>query len=118
MVTEEQVRQALRNVNDPEIGKPIEDLGMLKGIRVDDGTVTVHILLTVAGCPLKDRIDSDVRAALAPLEGIRHVDVVLGEMSGDQREGLVRSLRGGQQQQAFFTDGKTQVVTVASGKGG
>jgi ATP-binding protein involved in chromosome partitioning len=120
MVTEEQVRQALRQVNDPEIGKPIEDLGMLQGIRVEDGTVTVQILLTVAGCPLKDRIDSDVRAALAPLEGIRHVEILLGEMTGEQREGLVQSLRGGgpQQQQTFFTDGKTQVVAVASGKGG
>jgi ATP-binding protein involved in chromosome partitioning len=119
MVTEEQVRQALRNVLDPEIGKPIEDLGMLQGIRVDDGTVTVQILLTIAGCPLKDRINSDVRAALAPIEGIRHIEVLLGEMTGEQREGMVRQLRGGaQQQQAFFTDGKTEVVTVASGKGG
>jgi ATP-binding protein involved in chromosome partitioning len=91
MVTEEQVRQALRKVNDPEIGKPIEDLGMLQAVRIDDGTVTVQILLTVAGCPLKDRIDSDVRAALAPLEGIRHVQVLLGEMTGDQREQMVSS---------------------------
>src|SRR3954462_9117957 len=120
MVTEEQVRQALRQVNDPEIGKPIEDLGMLQGIRVDDGTVTVQILLTIAGCPLKDRIDSDVRAALAPLEGIRHVEVLLGEMTGEQREGMVQQLRGGAQQQqpTFFTDGTTQVVAIASGKGG
>src|SRR3954471_8435201 len=119
MVTEEQVRQALRQVNDPEIGKPIEDLGMLQAVRVDDGTVTVQILLTIAGCPLKDRIDSDVRAALAPLEGIRHVQVLLGEMTGEQRETMVTQLRGGaQQQQTFFTDGKTQVVAVASGKGG
>ena len=85
MVTEEQVRQALRNVLDPEIGKPIEDLGMLQGVRVDDGTVTVQILLTIAGCPLKDRIDSDVRGALAPLEGVRHIEVLLGEMTGEQR---------------------------------
>ncbi len=119
MVTEEQVRQALRKVLDPEIGKPIEDLGMLQGIRVDDGTVTVQILLTIAGCPLKDRINSDVRGALAPLEGIRHIEVLLGEMTGEQREGMVQQLRGGaQQQQTFFTDGSTQVVAVASGKGG
>ena len=123
MATEAQVRQALRQVLDPEIGKPIEDLGMLQGVRVDDGTVTVEVLLTVAGCPLKDRIDRDVRAAVAPLEGVRHIEVLLGEMTGDQREGLVRSLRGGagpqqQQQQTFFTDGKTSVIAVASGKGG
>src|SRR5207248_483924 len=74
MPTEAQVRQALRQVLDPEIGKPIEDLGMLQGVLVDDGTVTVQVLLTVAGCPLKERIDRDVRAAVAPLEGVRHVD--------------------------------------------
>ncbi|HEX9377545.1 MAG TPA: Mrp/NBP35 family ATP-binding protein [Actinomycetota bacterium] len=121
MATEDQVRQALRQVLDPEIGKPIEDLGMLQGIRVDDGTVTVQILLTVAGCPLKDRIDRDVRGAVAPLEGVRHIEVLLGEMTGDQRQQMVTSLRGGagpQQQQTFFTDGKTSVIAVASGKGG
>src|SRR4051812_14161069 len=93
---------------------------MLQGIRVDDGSVTVQILLTIAGCPLKDRIDSDVRAALAPIEGIRHVEVLLGEMTGEQREGMVQQLRGGAQQQqpTFFTDGTTQVVAIASGKGG
>src|SRR6266545_2882376 len=121
MATEEQVRQALRQVLDPEIGKPIEDLGMLQGVRVDDGTVTVQVLLTVAGCPLKDRIDRDVRAAVGPLEGVRHIEVLLGEMTGDQRQELVTSLRGGgapQQQQTFFSDGKTSVIAVASGKGG
>src|SRR6266508_2509444 len=121
MATEDQVRQALRQVLDPEIGKPIEDLGMLQGVRVDDGTVTVQVLLTVAGCPLKDRIDRDVRAAVGPLEGVRHIEVLLGEMTGDQRQELVTSLRGGgapQQQQTFFSDGKTSVIAVASGKGG
>src|SRR5438445_497924 len=121
MPTEQQVRQALRQVLDPEIGKPIEDLGMLQGVRVEDGTITVQVLLTVAGCPLKDRIDRDVRAAVEPLEGVRDVRVLLGEMTGDQRQELVSSLRGGaapQQQQTFFTDGKTSVIAVASGKGG
>ena len=66
MVTQEQVREALRNVLDPEIGKPIEDLGMLKDIQVSpDGDVRVEVLLTVAGCPLKDRINADVTQALA-----------------------------------------------------
>ena len=62
-VTEEQVRAALRQVLDPEIGKPIEDLGMLKGIEIEDDRVRVYVLLTIAGCPLRERIDSDVRAA-------------------------------------------------------
>ena len=56
---------------------------------------------------------------VAPLEGVTRVDVVLGEMSAEQREGLVSSLRGGRPEaQAFFTDGQTSVIAVASGKGG
>jgi ATP-binding protein involved in chromosome partitioning len=119
VVTEEQVRAALRNVLDPEIGKPIEDIGMLKGIEVDGGDVRVFVLLTIAGCPLKDRINSDVTAAVSPIEGVESVEVILGEMTGEQREGLVEQLRGGRPQEtAFFTDGDTEVISVASGKGG
>src|SRR5919108_2836894 len=119
VVTEEQVRAALRNVLDPEIGKPIEDIGMLKGIEVDGGNVRVFVLLTIAGCPLKDRINSDVTAAVSPIEGVESVDVILGEMSGEQREGLVQQLRGGRPEEtAFFTDVDTEVISVASGKGG
>jgi ATP-binding protein involved in chromosome partitioning len=119
LVTQEKVREALRNVLDPEIGKPIEDLGMLKDIEVQDGTVRVHVLLTVAGCPLKDTINRDVTAAVSPLEGVRHVEVVLGEMTGDQRESLVHNLRGGRPEMpTFFTEGDTEVIAVASGKGG
>ncbi len=119
LVSEERVRQALRSVLDPEIGKPIEDLGMLQRIEVEDGLVRVHVLLTIAGCPLKDRIDREVRGALADVEGVREVEVALGEMTGDQREQLVGQLRGDQPpQQTFFTDGDTEVIAVASGKGG
>jgi len=125
-VTEEQVRQALRQVLDPEIGKPIEDLGMLKGIEVEGDRVRVYVLLTIAGCPLRERIDSDVRAALGTLEGVdpRAAEVILGEMTNDEREALVGKLRGGgapagaPQQPTFFQDGDTTVVAVASGKGG
>ena len=122
MVTEEQVRTALRNVLDPEIGKPIEEIGMLKGIEVDGGSVRVRVLITIEGCPLKDRITSDVTAAVMPIEGVEHVDVLLSPMSPEEREALVAKLRGGQaapaQQRAFFTSGNTTVIAVASGKGG
>jgi ATP-binding protein involved in chromosome partitioning len=122
MPTKEEVREALRNVLDPEIGKPIEDVGMLKDIVVDDGVVKVYVLLTIAGCPLKDRINADVTNAVRPiLDPGQHVEVVLGEMTDEQRQGLVSKLRGGgqaSQQQTFFTDGNTTVIAVASGKGG
>ena len=122
MPTKEEVRLALRNVLDPEIGKPIEDLGMLKGIEIEPAVVKVYVLLTIAGCPLKDRINNDVTAAVSPvLEAGQRVEVILGEMTGDQRQAMVTTLRGGgqpQEQHAFFTEGDTTVIAVASGKGG
>jgi len=122
LITEDQVRQALRNVLDPEIGKPIEDIGMLQGIEVNDGSVRVHVLITIEGCPLKDRITADVTSALQPL-GVDHVDVDLSPMSEQQRAELVTKLRGGatpapQQQRQFFVGTDTTVIAVASGKGG
>ena len=122
MVTQDQVREALRSVNDPEIGRPIEDIGMLRDIEVlDGGLVRVHVLITIEGCPLKDRITNDVTEALAPLEGVERVDVALSPMSEEQRASLVATLRGGaapQQQPTFFTGSDTTVIAVASGKGG
>jgi ATP-binding protein involved in chromosome partitioning len=120
VVTEAQVREALRGVNDPEIGRPIEDLGMLHAIEVDGDAVRVDVLLTIAGCPLQERITGDVTAALAPL-GVSSVDVRMTPMSEEQRAGLVAQLRGSaapQPQRTFFTTGDTVVIAVASGKGG
>jgi ATP-binding protein involved in chromosome partitioning len=123
VVTEEQVREALRSVLDPEIGRPIEDLGMLKGIAVNDGTVRVDVLLTIEGCPLRDRITGDVTAALAPLQGIERVQVELTPMSEPERQALVGKLRGSPagaappQQQISFPP-TTSLVAIASGKGG
>ncbi|MGE5460015.1 MAG: Mrp/NBP35 family ATP-binding protein [Solirubrobacterales bacterium] len=122
-MTEAQVRDALRTVLDPEIGRPIEDLGMLKGIEVEGDLVRVYVLLTIAGCPLQDRITGDVKAALAPL-GVERVDVAMAPMSEQQRAELVGKLRGPgaatgpPQQRTFFTDGSTSVIAIASGKGG
>jgi ATP-binding protein involved in chromosome partitioning len=119
-VTEEQVREALRSVHDPEINRPIEEIGMLKGIHISsEGAVRVDVLLTVPGCPLKEEITRRVTDAVAPLDGVSAVEVNLGQMSEEQRSGLVTQLRGGRpEEQAFFTDGKTAVIAVASGKGG
>jgi ATP-binding protein involved in chromosome partitioning len=123
--TEDQVRAALRNVMDPEIGRPIEDIGMLKSIEVDGGTVLVHVLITIEGCPLKDRITQDVTGAVQPLEGVERVDVRLTPMSQEERAALVQQLRGpgatqagGQQPAAIRFDDSTSVIAIASGKGG
>lgn len=120
MASEEQVRQALRSVLDPEIGKPIEDLGMLEEIRVLGSTVEVDVLLTIAGCPLRETITREVTAAVSAIEGVEKVEVSLTPMSEEQRGALAGQLRGrpGAPAKAFFTEGDTVVVAVASGKGG
>jgi ATP-binding protein involved in chromosome partitioning len=122
VVTEAQVREALRNVLDPEIGRPIEDIGMLRGIGIDGSVVTVDVLITIEGCPLKDRITNDVTAAVSPLEGVGQVTVTLEPMSPEQRETLVQQLRGGTpaapQESRISFPASTAIVAVASGKGG
>jgi ATP-binding protein involved in chromosome partitioning len=85
------------------------------------GSVSVEILLTVAGCPLKDRLESDVKRALAALGGVGLVTVRLGTMNEQQREALKTKLRGGQAEKSIpFADpsSRTRVIAVASGKGG
>jgi ATP-binding protein involved in chromosome partitioning len=122
--TKEQVLEALSTVLDPEIGKPITELNMVKDVRVSDGLVSVDVLLTVPGCPLKDRIDREVRAAVAPLEGVREIEINLGVMTEEQRSAMVGQLRAGQPQGqhrpiAFWGEGqRTKAILVASGKGG
>jgi ATP-binding protein involved in chromosome partitioning len=116
------VRAALATVNDPEIRKPITDLNMIQALEIgDDGAVTVTVLLTVPGCPMKDKITHDVTAALMPLEGVRSVDVQLGVMTDTQRTELRQQLRGGApaNEIPFAQPGsRTRVYAVASGKGG
>ncbi len=122
MATEAQVREALRTVMDPEIGRPIEDIGMLRGIAIDGDTVRVDVLITIEGCPLKDRITNDVTAAVQPLEGVERVEVDLTPMSQEQRAALVQQLRGGDaaapQQPKISFPPSTAIIAIASGKGG
>ncbi len=118
----EQVQAALATVNDPEIRRPITELGMVESVDVDGaGKVTLTVLLTVAGCPLKDTINRDVNAALQKVPGVTSVDLTLGVMSPEQRAGLQETLRGGQTQREipFAKPGSlTKVFAIASGKGG
>jgi ATP-binding protein involved in chromosome partitioning len=120
--TVEQVTRALAQVNDPEIHKPITDLGMVKGVDVGaDGAVRVGVFLTVAGCPMKGTITKDVTAAVSRLPGVTGVSVDLDVMSEEQRKGLQQQLRGGHAEREipFAQPGSlTRVYAVASGKGG
>jgi len=118
----EQINAALATVNDPEIRRPITDLGMVDAVDVSpDGRVAVRVLLTVAGCPLKDTITRDVTTAVGKVPGVTGVSLDLGVMSAEQRSGLQETLRGGQPQKEipFARPGSlTKVYAIASGKGG
>jgi ATP-binding protein involved in chromosome partitioning len=118
----EQVTAALGGVNDPEIRRPITELGMVKSVDVaPDGKVRVEVYLTVAGCPMRDTITKDVTAAVAAVPGVAGVDVQLDVMSDEQRRELQGRLRGGRPERAIpFAEPSslTRVYAVASGKGG
>ncbi|WP_162872887.1 Mrp/NBP35 family ATP-binding protein [Austwickia chelonae] len=113
---------ALATVEDPEIHRPITELEMVQSLSADDdGSVRVEVLLTVAGCPLRDKITADVTAALKSVEGVTEVEVVLGVMTDEQRTNLRKSLRGGAAEREIRfarTDSLTRVYAIASGKGG
>ena len=120
-LTESAVRSALSRVEDPEIGKPITELNMVNTIDVDGQDVSVEILLTIAGCPMKNTIDTNVRAAIEDIEGVGNVTVTLGAMTDEQRLELKKQLRGSAQDPEIpfaKPDSTTRVFAVASGKGG
>jgi ATP-binding protein involved in chromosome partitioning len=113
---------ALSKVIDPEIRKPVTELGMVESVDVDEsGLASVTILLTVSGCPLKETLTRDTTAALLAVEGVTTVNVTLGVMSDEQRSALRDNLRGGNTEREipFAKAGSlTRVYCVASGKGG
>jgi ATP-binding protein involved in chromosome partitioning len=120
---EDAIQAALATVDDPEIRRPITDLGMVKGFTVSDRRITVELLLTVSGCPLRDKLNSDITAALTKVPGIDEVRVDFGVMSEEQRKTLQSTLRGGSAAAEpvipFAQPGsRTRVYAVASGKGG
>ncbi|MFS0180851.1 Mrp/NBP35 family ATP-binding protein [Corynebacterium striatum] len=120
-ITESAVREALSRVEDPEIGRPITELDMVKSVNVDGNDVAVEIYLTIAGCPMKNTIEANTRAVLEDLEGVGQVSVALDAMSDEQRRALKQKLRGGQAEPEIpfaKPDSTTRVFAVASGKGG
>jgi ATP-binding protein involved in chromosome partitioning len=116
------VTAALSTVIDPELRRPITELGMVDSVTVsDDGRVSLTVLLTIAGCPLRDTITADSEKALGAIPGVTAVDVDLKVMDQAQRDALKEKLRGaGGQRGIPFNqpESLTKVFAVASGKGG
>lgn len=120
-ITESAVREALSHVQDPEIGRPITELDMVKSVDIEGNDVTVGIYLTIAGCPMKSTIETNTRAAVEDIDGVGKVTVTMDAMSDEQRRALKQKLRGGQAEPEIpfaKPDSTTRVFAVASGKGG
>ncbi|MGZ4462437.1 MAG: Mrp/NBP35 family ATP-binding protein [Gaiellaceae bacterium] len=118
-VSREEVLKALEQVIDPELRRPVTELGMVRDVIVEGGSVSIRIALTVAGCPLRDSFEEQVDRFVAPLPGVESVALSFDVMSAEEREGLVTRLRGSMGEQKGLSLSKgTRVVAVCSGKGG
>ncbi len=129
--TREQILEALRDVQDPELHRSIVELDMVREITVEEGRVSVDVQLTISGCPLRETIASAVAERIRAVPGVSDVSVRLGVMDQEQRQALVRRLQGGEpaaspdgpeppmrRQGLLAEDSRTRVIAISSGKGG
>src|SRR5436305_6546898 len=116
----EDVLRALERVIDPELGRPVTELDMVRDVRVEGGDVAVTIALTVAGCPLRSSFENQVRETVGTLPGVASVSLAFDVMSPEERQVLTAKLRGGvtERTKGISLDAATRVIAVASGKGG
>lgn len=124
MLTREKVLDALKEVKDPEINRSLVELNMIRNIRIDGKKVSLDVVLTIQGCPLKVKIQEDVERALYQL-GAEKVDIQIKSMTDEERAALSAKLRQrqGASQKAkvpplLDSSSETQFIAVASGKGG
>jgi Mrp family chromosome partitioning ATPase len=116
MATAEQVREALKEVQDPELERNLVELGMVREVAIEGGHVKLTLALTTLACPLKDKITGDARQALLALDGIERVDIELTEMTADEKQ---RISPGGQHSGAVaHLNHIHHIIAVMSGKGG
>ena len=120
MVQMTEINAALQRVIDPELGADIVDLGMVKDVKVDGGHVTVKVALTIAACPLRDQIESEVHRKLKAVSGVTDVTINIGAMSQAERTELMERarLRAREGAEPTMVHPNTRVVAVSSGKGG
>ena len=115
-----QIHLALAQVQDPELHRPLPDLGMVESVHFENGKATLGIKLTISGCPMRDRLQADITAAVLAVAGISTVIITFGVMSDEEREAVRKLLRGGREKFNPFAqaDSLTRVIGIASGKGG
>lgn len=118
--TEEEVRNLLRAVIDPELGDNIVDLGMAGDITMVDGVVTIGVKLTIRGCPLRAQIQKDIRSRLEVHPWVTKVKIDWGEMTAEERTAVMSRARWNARENATDTAVPitARVLAIASGKGG
>ncbi len=114
------VFDALSKVNDPELHRSITELGMVQSISQTGDRVDLTILLTISGCPMRDRLKNDIESAVVALPDVASVQIEFGVMNEEQRANIKKLLRNGREAFISFAqaDSLTRVIGVASGKGG
>lgn len=114
------IHSALATVQDPELHRALPELGMVKSVELSGSTALLEILLTISGCPMKDRLKNDIDKAVLAVEGISEVKITFGVMDEEQRANIKKLLRNGRESFISFAqaDSLTRVIGVASGKGG
>jgi len=120
MTSKDVVLEALSKVNDPELHRSITELGMVEDVTIDGSALKLKILLTISGCPMRDRLTKDISAAALTVTGITSVDIEFGVMNEEQRANIKKLLRNGRESFISFAqkDSLTRVIGIASGKGG
>jgi ATP-binding protein involved in chromosome partitioning len=118
--TRETVLEALGQVIDPELRRPVTELDMVRDVEIHDGVVALTIVLTVAGCPLRNSFEEQVDHALAEVPGVTGVELSFDVMTPEQRQALTQKLRGGapEREGVIRLPAGCRVIAVASGKGG
>lgn len=116
----EKINAALEKVQDPELHRPLPELGMIESVEFEGGIVKIKVLLTISGCPMQDRLRNDVDSALRSIEEVMEVVLDFGVMSEEQRNNVKTILRNGREKFIPFAqaDSFTRVIGIASGKGG
>ena len=114
------IESELAKVSDPELHRPITELGMVEQIEFQGGIASIKILLTITGCPMRDRLQRDVSEATLKVDGVKEVKVIFGVMNDEQRDRVKKLLRGGKEKFIPFAqpESLTRVIGVSSGKGG
>jgi ATP-binding protein involved in chromosome partitioning len=116
----EAILAALERVIDPELQRPVTELDMVRDIEVEDGVVSLTIVLTIAGCPLRDSFEKQVDQALTAVPGVRGFSLSFSVMTPEERQALTSKLRGGapERDNVVRLPRDCRVIAVASGKGG